>query len=60
MFQILNPLGLAYLSAFLMGGTVFIQLPLQWSWASLWGGLHREQNYILCLIFLFGISLGRR
>lgn len=57
-FQILNPLGLAYLSAFLMGGTRFYPIAIAVVMGLLWGGLHRGAKYILCLIFCLAFHWG--
>ncbi len=57
-FQILNPLGLAYLSAFLMGDFRFYPIAVAVGIGLLWGGLHQGAKYILCLIFCLAFHLG--
>ena len=50
-FQILNPLGIAYLSAFLMKGKRFYSIGLAVALGLLWGDFANKEKYILCLIF---------
>ena len=57
-FQILNPMGIAYLSAFLIQGKHFYQIAAAVASGILWSSCESKQKYILCVIFCLAFHWG--
>lgn len=57
-FQILNPMGIAYISAFLMQGKRFYRVVAAVSAGLLFSNFDEKQKYILCILFCLAFHWG--
>ena len=57
-FQILNPMGIAYISAFLIQGKRFYRIAAAVTAGILWSSFENKQKYILCVIFCLAFHWG--